>query len=211
MSFLGLLLVFLLFFIGGVAVPEEFVHFASNLFFSFFIFASIFTVKGGPKMMAIGFLTAAFAISLNSASLLGSSDYIDLAFLLTMLLFLGVITYKVFSDVFFQSQFHRDAIFGAICVYIFLAAFWAIFYSLIYYFNPDAFLTSHEGVIKLHHLLYFSIVTQTTLGYGDIIPVIPLAKNLAAIQAIMGVFYLATLVASVVDMFQRQRNHSALS
>ena len=51
-------------------------------------------------------------------------------------------------------------------------------------------------------LVYYSFVTLTTLGYGEITPVAPQVRSLAAIEAIMGVFYLAILVARLVTAYR---------
>ncbi|MCB1764424.1 MAG: two pore domain potassium channel family protein, partial [Gammaproteobacteria bacterium] len=55
-----------------------------------------------------------------------------------------------------------------------------------------------DGVSDFPHLLYFSYVTLTTLGYGDVTPAIPLTRTLAYLEAITGTFYLAIVVASLL-------------
>lgn len=57
----------------------------------------------------------------------------------------------------------------------------------------------------MQNFLYFSFVTQTTLGYGDITPIAGFAKNLAALQAMAGVFYLATLVSGLMGIVTKAR------
>ena len=51
---------------------------------------------------------------------------------------------------------------------------------------------------------YFSYVTMTTLGYGDITPVVPMTRTLAYLQAVAGTFYMAVVVASLVGGFARR-------
>jgi voltage-gated potassium channel Kch len=55
-------------------------------------------------------------------------------------------------------------------------------------------------------LLYFSLVTLTTLGYGDLLPVTPFARIVAALEAVTGVLYIAITVARLVAAYQRTEN-----
>ncbi len=67
-------------------------------------------------------------------------------------------------------------------------------------FNPDAILFSDHVLGEFSDLIYFSFVTITTLGYGDITPVSRMAKNLALLEAVWGQTYLAVLVARLVGL-----------
>jgi hypothetical protein len=100
-----------------------------------------------------------------------------------------------------------DSILGAICGYLFLGLGWAVLYSLIEGFRPGSFdispklLTAGEPARPLPQvLIYYSFVTLTTVGYGDISPVSPATRTLAWIEAITGQFYLAVIVAGLVSV-----------
>ena len=93
---------------------------------------------------------------------------------------------------------------GAIAAYLLLAVFFAYVYGLIEYVFPGA-LRFPEGVQavkgELHQgFLYFSVVTITTLGYGDITPIHPWARSAVMLEAIIGPLYLAILVARLVSL-----------
>src|SRR5262249_57380705 len=97
-----------------------------------------------------------------------------------------------------------DSFLGAVCGYLFLGLGWAVLYSMIEGFRPGSFeigpklVTGGEVARPLPHVLtYYSFVTLTTVGYGDISPVSPAARTLAWIEAITGQFYLAVIVAGV--------------
>src|SRR6516165_10611526 len=90
-----------------------------------------------------------------------------------------------------------DSILGAVCGYLFLGLAWAVLYGLIEEFRPGSFeispklVTGGEVARPLPHVLtYYSFVTLTTVGYGDISPVSPAARTLAWMEAITGQFYL---------------------
>ena len=97
---------------------------------------------------------------------------------------------------------HR--IHGAIAAYLLLAVFFAYVYGLIEYIYPGSLrFPEGWGAVKgeLHQgFLYFSVVTLTTLGYGDITPIHPWARAAVMLEAIMGPLYLAILVARLVSL-----------
>jgi hypothetical protein len=100
-----------------------------------------------------------------------------------------------------------DSILGAVCGYLFLGLAWAVLYSLIEGFRPGSFeispklVTGGEVTRPLPHVLtYFSFVTLTTVGYGDINPVSPATRTLAWMEAVTGQFYLAVIVAGLVSL-----------
>jgi hypothetical protein len=100
-----------------------------------------------------------------------------------------------------------DSILGAVCGYLFLGLGWAVLYSMIEGFRPGSFeispklVTGVEPARPLPHVLtYYSFVTLTTVGYGDISPVSPATRTLAWMEAITGQFYLAVIVAGLVSV-----------
>jgi hypothetical protein len=82
---------------------------------------------------------------------------------------------------------------------------WAAAFGLVELLAPGSFRGGGVPVIAdahpLESMLYFALVTLTTVGYGDIVPVTPLARNLAALCAVSGQMYVAVLVAALVARF----------
>jgi hypothetical protein len=100
-----------------------------------------------------------------------------------------------------------DSVLGAVCGYLFLGLGWAVLYALIEGFRPGSFaispklVTAGEPGRPLPQVLsYYSFVTLTTVGYGDISPVSPAARTLAWVEALTGQFYLAVIVAGLVSV-----------
>jgi hypothetical protein len=89
---------------------------------------------------------------------------------------------------------------GAVCVYLLLAIAWAIVYLLLALLIPDAFKgISGQGIDHLWiELSYFSFVTLTTLGYGDISPLVPITGALPYLEAVIGQLYVAVLIGGLV-------------
>jgi len=92
---------------------------------------------------------------------------------------------------------------GAVVVYLNLAVIFADAFSLIWDLNPIAFANLPAptgGPDELTTMLYFSLTTLTTTGYGDIVPVSPFARSMANLESIVGQFYLAITVARLVTL-----------
>jgi hypothetical protein len=102
-----------------------------------------------------------------------------------------------FRHVFRAERITMDKIAGTICVYALIAALFGIFYNLI---GADAFDFARELERPEAELFYFSWVTLSTLGYGDVTPVAPLARVAASIECISGQFYIAIVVARLVAL-----------
>jgi voltage-gated potassium channel Kch len=124
-------------------------------------------------------------------------------FVLSVLLAFFVIAFaSAFRQVLFEGEIDRNKIIGSVTLYMLLGNIWTVLYLMILVFDPDAFngidITSwQEGFAKI---AYYSFVTLTTLGYGDISPKTPVAQFFVYMEAIFGVFYMAIVVSSIVAM-----------
>jgi len=103
-----------------------------------------------------------------------------------------------------------DQVIGACNLYVWIATIYACFYTLISKIHPDAFhlqarlttgLNDADMRQNFNELFYFSFVTQTTLGYGDIVPVMHSARALAISQAIIGQFYVAVVLTYILNLW----------
>jgi len=101
-----------------------------------------------------------------------------------------------------------QVIYGTLCLYLILGLLWGALYSLLYEMSPGSFAgvlleTPKDSVLTTFN--YFSMVTLTTLGYGDITPQSLAAGALCQVEAITGQFYIAVLVAWLVGNFIADR------
>ena len=126
--------------------------------------------------------------------------------------FFGVLlsgcVFGILRYVFRAKKVTVDSIFGAIAAYLLVAAVFTIIDMLLLHWYPASFRIpdadpTQPGVLR-SDLLYFSLVTLVTLGYGDIVPVTPLARMVAAFEGVMGQFYVAAVVAMLVGRFISQ-------
>lgn len=99
-----------------------------------------------------------------------------------------------------------DVILGAIAVYLMMGMVWAISYGFLEIINPDSFnFGSHRESLESYTFIYYSFVTLTTLGYGDITPATPIAQSLTIVEALIGQIYLVVVIAWLVGMFTSEK------
>jgi hypothetical protein len=119
--------------------------------------------------------------------------------------FLGFVSAALFSYLGLGGSVTSGRLYGLVSLYILLGVFYYAIFNLIETVHPHSFMetaSSSNGVSR-HSLLYLSLITLTTLGYGDIVPVTPPARMLAALEAMTGVLYIAITVARLVSAYQK--------
>lgn len=128
--------------------------------------------------------------------------------LFIMLSFFIWMTWLAVRQVLFTGSITSNDIVGAICIYMLLGLIWAVIYLLLAQTTPGAFngLPQAPWLDNFSAAVYFSFVTITTLGYGDISPALPVARFFVIMEAIVGVFYMAILVASLIGVRMSARD-----
>jgi voltage-gated potassium channel len=116
--------------------------------------------------------------------------------------------YLLARYVFEPGRVHTDRLAGAACIYLLIGTLWGYFFFLAERMSPGAF-SFASGAIEsnLHmklELSYFSYVTLTTLGYGEITPVSPYARSLAMSECVLGVLYVGILVARLAGTMDEE-------
>ena len=168
----------------------------------------VLSLAGHVKEFLVGVAVALFALMCAVIAV-----FTDLALFHHLMMGAGLvflllaIRYSV-RQVFLEGEVDLNKIIGSVCIFLLLALLWAILYQFVEVLTPESFsnVTSAEGQVEFHKLIYFSFVTLTTLGYGDTTPTTPLSEALAVLEAVVGVFYIAILVAALVGDFMARKN-----
>jgi hypothetical protein len=108
-------------------------------------------------------------------------------------------------SVFRSGRIDANRILGAVCIYFLLALIWALVYSLVEVCRPHSFNIPDYVALGVRQqmvcdMIYFSNVTLTTLGYGDILPLSNLARTLANFEAMAGQLYVGIVIARMVGV-----------
>lgn len=102
---------------------------------------------------------------------------------------------------------NRHRIEGAVAVYLLIAMAFSLAYELVEWIQPDSFLFSAgEPEAVKQAVGYFSLVTLTTVGYGDVTPVTPLARRLAMLEGFIGQLYPAIIIGWMVGSMKRRED-----
>lgn len=177
-----------------------------SLFFSMVLLSGVATMSDkllprlGVGILALIAFVLTWCKHFNSDNelLQASSTLITLCYLL---LLTGVLMRHVFQE----GPVTTSRVQGAIAAYILIGLTWATIYRLLELQLPGSIFVSPTAIGRIAHdreseLTYFSFVTLTTLGYGDITPVHPTARMFVIIEALIGQLFPATLLARLVSL-----------
>jgi len=156
----------------------------------------------GAVLAGAGLVAIAIDVSLNVSASQFALEAIFLVFLVMSCL-------VAMRQVLFAARVDGNRLIGAVCVYLLLGIIWAILYRWLWVFVPEAFSGIPDADQNVWDFVYYSFVTLTTLGYGDVLPRSDFARTLAYLEAITGVFYLAILVATLVGALLAERQSQA--
>jgi len=117
----------------------------------------------------------------------------------------------ILSRVLGGTRVTTNTLSGAVNVYLLAAFLWASLFSALEILHPGSFAPDVASIAEIgdglqQHFLYFSLVTLSTLGYGDVVPVTTAARSLTSLEAMFGQLYLAILLGRLVGLHVSQRD-----
>jgi amino acid transporter len=180
--------------------PGLFTAFALALFA-----AALWAVAAGRRLRIVAALLAAPAIAANMITLAVPQSPAQTPAILFGLLFLVFVTVMILRGVLMSAAVTTDTLYGAVTGYLLLGLTWGWAYGLLDQFLPGSFRSlTKEGRLVGPEFTFFSFITLTSVGYGDIIPVNAHARSLAVLEAITGQMYLAVFIARLVGLHGRR-------
>jgi hypothetical protein len=176
-------------------------RFLLDIFFSAILLAGIYAVSQKRSHTAIAFTLAVPALLAVWLREITGSIVFEIAGSVLIILFLGYTLVRIISFLLDSRRVTRHVIYAALTGYLIMGLIWASIYSLIDATDPGSF-DVVQGWIGSPRLvyLYFSFVTLTTLGYGDITPLTAPAYSFSILEATIGQIYLTVLVARLVGI-----------
>jgi hypothetical protein len=157
--------------------------------------------RSGRRWPFLG-LTALTLVARWSA-LLWSSERFQYASAVITVVWIAFAVAIVVRQLFREREVATNMIFGAIVAYLLAAVAFAYLYEILELFQPGSFSGIPDGTNPRElgdALLYFSLVSLTTVGYGDIVPASGLARPLAVFEGVFGTLYLAVMIARLVGL-----------
>jgi hypothetical protein len=120
-----------------------------------------------------------------------------------LMIFFGFSSVALFAYLGKPGAITSGRVYASVSLYFMLATFWFALYSVIEEIHPGSFAQAGTRGVPRSAFLYFSLITLTTVGYGDIVPLSPVARMFAALEGAAGVIYIAITVARLVAAYQR--------
>jgi hypothetical protein len=204
--FLGLLIFIITLLVVGPLI-EEFVHLRIlyDILWSAVLVSAIYAVSHKKHHIPIAVLLALPML----ASIWSGYFVVNLALgVVGSLCGAAFILFTIVQMLLFiynQKEVTRDLIVGAALVYLLMALMWTFIFGAVEMLHPGSFsIPEIQGISTNRSFLYFSFVTITTLGYGDITPVTSLARSFCILEAVTGQLYLVVQVAWLVGVHVSQ-------
>ena len=138
------------------------------------------------------------------ASLTGDAAANSLLATVIAALFVVAALTAIFHRLRSQTSVSMRTVMGALCIYLFIGLFFAVAYKGVDLVDEGPFFAQTDAADGVDYI-YFSFITQATVGYGDLTPATDLGRMLAITEALLGQVYLVTIVAALVSNLGRTR------
>lgn len=126
------------------------------------------------------------------------------------ILFVGFVVSHLLRSILRAPRVDSEVLCAGIGTYLMLGVLWMLAYVLVGRVVPGSFAftvgTSSRGSMEGFNAIYFSFVTLSTVGFGDIVPVSGVARMLAMTEAVAGLFYVTLLIARLVAIYSAERH-----
>jgi Ion channel len=199
-----LLLVLHLFILTPVRFISHAFHIISVFFLALALLAGLLGLVKRKTLRWVGVVVVAGAILFKSASIATERPWLNVGDTLFTFFSLSGLVYILFLQVSREGPVTAHRIRGAIALYLLIATLFAFLYSLTEELAPGAFSMPRDWSLAAstsgEAFYYFSIVTLTTVGYGDVTAVHPLVRSLVMLEALIGQLYPAILLARLVTL-----------
>jgi len=179
-----------------------------EVFFIAVLLAGLRAIQVEQGLLRFEVVLLVVSLACGAAGTLMNHELLFLIGLAGRLLFLVLVALNILLDLFRGSEVTGDKLAGAVCVYLLIALICGYAFLITEFVTPESFsFTQGQERMKLwvskefFPFFYFSLVTMTTVGYGEMAPVTPVARTLATMEALIGQVYLTILVARLVGMF----------
>lgn len=202
----GLLIFFLGYLIFLFSLSDfSFGRLVARLLFSLIIVAGVLTIFKQRWLHGLAIILAMAILALTWAEVIRPGAALTTLNAGLSLIFLGFLLAMVAAQVFGEGPVTGHRIRGAIVIYLLLGGIWALLYQVVVLTIPHAFhlpdgMVSSDPDELQRQFTYFSFITLTTTGYGDITPVHPVARLLTMFEALVGQLYPAITLARLVSL-----------
>lgn len=177
-----------------------------KVFLTIILLSSLYMMRLNRRNMILGSSIGVCVLFFSWGEGFFPTEYRYLYLSFIYMLFFSFICYYLMNFLIKTKKANTNVIFAAMCLYIFISNIWMFIYTFIFSSNPEAFTFSDNLIMApdatFYELVsmfsYYSFVTLTTLGYGDISPVSQAARAWVSVESMLGQFYIAIVLAKLV-------------
>ncbi|MEM9679800.1 MAG: ion channel [Bacteroidota bacterium] len=193
---------------GSLLFPPEFYeHILLPLFYLISIVAGVLLISKKKKLMwlFVGlFVISAFVFGFEIISRKQNTDNMLIRLFIYFVFYITV-TWNIIKQVWQAQHVTKNVIMGLMSGYVSLGFLAFFLFMSIELMNPGAFsgilIETNDIVLKSEGILYYAYITLLTIGYGEIVPTIPIAQKAAVLVGLMGQFYMVIITAVVVEKY----------
>ncbi|MBW1779927.1 MAG: two pore domain potassium channel family protein [Deltaproteobacteria bacterium] len=176
-----------------------------SIFITAVIMSATYALSQKMRHLIIGSILAVPALGFLWASDYSDSTALFLESHIAGVLFFVFVVVHILIFIFGQERVSSDLIVGAAVAYLLMAVIWSYVYLIIETLQPGSFhIPDGQSLGSRYVFVYYSLVTISTLGYGDVTPLTSIAGSFSVLEAVIGQLYLVTMIAWLVGVHVSQ-------
>lgn len=176
----------------------------TDIFFACILMSGLHALSGQPRQLRFALLLVTAIILLRVLDYTLEMQVLDSLQLGLSAVFFIQLLFMIWIHIEKENEVTIDLIMAAASAYILLGLVWAYAYYLLEIFHPHSFKASENMGDNIWNFYYFSFVTLTTTGYGDILAITKPARALSILEVIFGQLYLAIMISRLVGLHASQ-------
>jgi hypothetical protein len=183
-----------------------------SILLSLVLLSAVLAVADRKRVFFIGLVLAIPAIAGRWISHFRPDLVPPPVFLTAGLVLIAFVVANLLRFVLRAPSVNVEVLCASISAYLMLGLLWTVAYWLVDQLTPGAFafnINAGRQTMSGFNAFYFSFVTLSTVGYGDITPVSKVARMLAAMEAMTGLLYVAVLIARLVALYSSPKPHDS--
>lgn len=196
-----ILSILLLIFFSPYYWDASLANYFNFIFLSFILISAILTLKKSSDILKIVKRAGYLIVILTLITAITENSYLELVNRILFILFFILVAINLLLGIIRSREVDTDLIFSAVAVYLLFGFCGAILAAVIMFMEPTAFSLNSTYSSQFHQLLYFSFITITSTGYGDILPITPLARTHAMLLALFGQLYLTVIIGILIGKY----------
>jgi hypothetical protein len=174
------------------------------------LLAGVYVASQKLRLLRVAAALALSALLVEWIGGMYNARAIQVAHLVLAAFALAFVAGVILQAVLREQRITLDTIFGGVCIYLLIGLVWASFYWIAELLEPGSFLMGGVSVTEINRdaveatrhpqLTYFSFVTLTTLGFGDVVPATDAVQGLVVTEAVLGQLFVAIFIARLVSL-----------